>query len=184
LYRGETTQIFADSITPERNNGFTAEGHVDSRIEGMTAFADKLVYDGEKNTAVYTGNVHAIKDDKKGPMDLHSTDMTLTIEPADPTTQKKAQLKNLTASGKPKNKVVVTQGARRGTGDRLIYDYVTDEVTLLADKGSEVTIDDPPNQSWSNATRAHWTSHGGKVDAINDQGGKVVSKAAGPVKAK
>jgi lipopolysaccharide export system protein LptA len=184
LIRGNDSQINADFITPEKNNGFTAEGHVDSRIEGMKAFADKLVYDGDTNRAVYTGNVHAIKDDKKGPMDLRSTDMTLTIEPADPTTQKKAQLKTLTANGKAKNKVVVTQGARRGTGDRLIYDYVTDEVTLLADKGSEVTIDDPPNESVSNATRAHWTSLGGKIDATNDQGGKVVSKAAGPAKAK
>jgi lipopolysaccharide export system protein LptA len=142
LYRGATTQIFADSIKPGKNNGFTATGHVDSKIEGMTAFADTLVYDGERNTAVYTGNVRAKKDDKKGVMDLLSSDMTLTIEPADPKTQKQARLKELTANGKGKRKVVMTQGSRRGTGDHLIYDYATDKVTLLQQR-LEVTIDDP-----------------------------------------
>jgi lipopolysaccharide export system protein LptA len=176
LYRGTTSQIFADSINPGKDNGFTATGHVDSRIEGMTAFADTLVYDGEKNMAVYTGNVYAIKDDKKGKMYLRSAEMTLTIEPADPKTQKQARLRTLTANGKSKSKVVVTQGLRRGTGDRLIYDYLTDEVTLLADKGSEVTIDDPPNDSVSNATRAHWISAGGNIEATNEQGGKVTAR--------
>jgi lipopolysaccharide export system protein LptA len=173
LIRGNNSQINADSIQPDKNNGFTADGHVDSRIEGMRAFADKLVYDGAMNTAVYTGNVHAIKDDKKGKMDLLSSDMTLTIDPADPKTQKKAQLKELTANGKAKNKVIVTQGSRRGTGDHLNYNYATDKVTLTADRDSEVTIDDPQNQSFSNVTRATWTSAGGKIEALNDRGGQV-----------
>jgi lipopolysaccharide export system protein LptA len=173
LIRGNNSQINADSIQPDKNNGFTADGHVDSRIEGMRAFADKLVYDGAMNVAVYTGNVHAIKDDKKGALDLLSSDMTLTIDPADPKTQKKPQLKELMANGNAKSKVVMTQGSRRGTGDHLIYDYATDKVTLTADKGSEVTIDDPQNESLSNVTRANWTSAGGKIDAVNDRGGTV-----------
>jgi len=183
LIRGENSQINADSIQPDKNNGFIAEGHVDSRIEGMRAFADKLVYDGEKNTADFTGNVHAIKDDKKGKLDLLSSDMTLTIDPADPKTQKKAQLKELTANGKAKSKVVVTQGSRRGTGDHLNYNYATDKVTLLADKGSEVTIDDP-DKSLRNATRADWISAGGEIKASNDQGSKVEVINKTPAKAK
>jgi lipopolysaccharide export system protein LptA len=185
LIRGTNSLIKADAITPQKNNGFTAEGHVDSKTEGMQVWADKLVYDDEKNTALYTGTVHAIKDDRKGKMDLRSTDMTLIIDPADPKTQKKAQLKSLTANGKLNNKVVVTQGTRRGTGDRLIYDYVTDDVILQANKGSEVTVDDPPNQTIRNATWAHWTSSGGAIDFRNEQGGKVISTSSGnPVKAK
>jgi hypothetical protein len=43
LYRGTTSQIFADSIAPDRKNGFTATGHVSSKIEGMKADATKLV---------------------------------------------------------------------------------------------------------------------------------------------
>jgi lipopolysaccharide export system protein LptA len=184
LIRGNNSQINADSIKPDKNNGFTAQGHVDSRIEGMQAFADKLVYDSAMNTAVYTDNVHAIKDDKKGKMDLVSADMTLTIEPADPKTQKQARLKELKANGKAKSKVVVTQGSRRGTGDHLVYNYLTDEVTLLADKGSEVTIDDP-DKSLSNATRAHWISAGGQVETKNEQGSSViVINKTPPVKAK
>jgi lipopolysaccharide export system protein LptA len=174
LIRGNNSQINADSIKPDKNNGFTAQGHVDSRIEGMQAFADNLVYDGAKNTATYTGNVHAIKEDKKGKMDLVSSDMTLTIDPADPKTKKQAQLKELKANGKAKGKVVVTQGLRRGTGDHLVYNYLTDEVTLTADNGSEVTVDDPQNESLSNATSAHWTSARGEVVATNDRGSKVV----------
>jgi len=108
--------------------------------------------------------------------------MTLTIDPADPKTQKKAQLKELTANGKAKSKVIVTQGSRRGTGDHLIYDYATDKVTLTADKDSEVTIDDPQNQSFSNVTRASWTSAGGKIKAENERGGTV--RTIFPVKAK
>ncbi len=46
-------------------------------------------------------------------------------------------------------------------------------MTLTADKGSEVTIDDPQNDSSKNVTRANWTSAGGKIDAVNDQGGTV-----------
>src|SRR5262249_34134502 len=141
LTRGNTSKIDADTITPDKNNGFSATGHVDSRIEGTRVVADGLVYDGVKNTAVYTDNVHMVKDDRKGKLDLLSSTMTLTIAPADPKTQKKAQLRKLEANGKPKSNVIVTQGARRGTGDRLIYDYLTDDVTLLANKGSEVTVD-------------------------------------------
>jgi lipopolysaccharide export system protein LptA len=173
LIRGNNSQINADSIQPDKNNGFTADGHVDSRIEGMRAFADKLVYDGAMNTAVYTGNVHAIKNDKKGVLDMLSSDMILTIEPADAKSQKKAQLKELTANGKAKSKVIVTQGSRRGTGDHLNYNYATDIVTLTADRDSEVTIDDPQNQSFSNVTRASWTSAGGKIEALNERGGQV-----------
>ena len=182
LIRGNNSQINADFLKPDKNDGFTAEGHVDSRIEGMQALADKLEYDGAKNTAVYTGNVRARKDDKNGKLDLLSSDMTLTIDPADPKTQKKAQLKELTANGKAKSKVLVTQGSRRGTGDHLIYDYATDKVTLTADKDSEVTIDDPQNQSFSNVTRASWTSAGGKIKAENERGGTV--RTIFPVKAK
>ena len=184
LIRGNNSQISADSITPDKNNGFTADGHVDSRIEGMRALADKLVYDSLKNTAAYFGNVQATKNDRKGRLDLVSSDMTLTIEPADPKTQKQAQLKKLEANGKAKNKVIVTQGARRGTGDRLTYDYLSDEVYLRANQGSEVTIDDP-NQSWSNATWARWTSPNGRVEAGNP-GGKVdfKSKETAPAKPK
>ena len=182
LIRGNNSQINADFLKPDKNDGFTAEGHVDSRIEGMQALADKLEYDGAKNTAVYTGNVRARKDDKNGKLDLLSSDMTLTIDPADPKTQKKAQLKELTANGKAKSKVIVTQGSRRGTGDHLIYDYATDKVTLTADKDSEVTIDDPQNQSFSNVTRASWTSAGGKIKAENERGGTV--RTIFPVKAK
>ncbi|HET9129382.1 MAG TPA: hypothetical protein VFO86_00455, partial [Terriglobia bacterium] len=77
------------------------------------------------------------------------------------------------------------QGARRGTSDRLTYDYVTDQVTLFADKGSEVTIDDPANQSIRNATWAQWTSRNGQIEARNELGEKVVSKpASSPAKAK
>jgi lipopolysaccharide export system protein LptA len=184
LIRGTTSQINADFLKPDKNNGFTAKGHVESRIEGMTAFADQLDYDGEKNTAFYSGNVNATKNDKKGAMNLRSADMTLIIDPADPKTQKQAQLKELKANGKMKSKVVVTQGSRRGTGDHLIYNYATDKVTLTADKGSEVTIDDPPNESLSNATWANWISAGGKIDAGNDQGGKVTSINKTPAKAK
>ena len=59
----------------------------------------------------------------------------------------------------------MNQGSRRGTGDHLNYDYATDKVTLTADKGSEVTIDDPQNESLSNATRANWISAGGEIEA-------------------
>jgi lipopolysaccharide export system protein LptA len=182
LIRGNNSQINADSLEPDKNNGFTADGHVDSRIEGMQAWADKLEYNGTQNTAVYTGNVHAKKDDKKGKMDLIAANMTLTIEPADPKTQKQARLKELNANGKGKSKVVVTQGLRTGRGDRLIYDYVTDKVTLLADKGSEVTIDDP-EKSLRNATRADWISAGGEIKASNDHGSvEVINRT--PAKAK
>jgi lipopolysaccharide export system protein LptA len=182
LYRGMSTEIKADSITPDKNNGFSAIGHVDSRIEGMTAQADTLKYDGTANTALYSGNVTATKDDKKGKMVLHASDMTLTIEPADPKTQKQARLRQLTANGKAKSKVVVTQGQRRGTGDQLTYNYLTDEVTLTAGNGSEVTIDDPPNKSMSNATWANWKSAGGQIEARNDRGGKVETRDFGKLK--
>ena len=178
LYRGTTSEIHADSIVPDGKNGFTATGRVTSKIEGMKADADKLVYNGELNTAVYYGNVHAIRDDRKGIMDLRSADMTLAIDPGDSRTQKKAQLKDLKANGK----VVVVQGARRGTGDHLIYNYATDDVTLTADKGSEVTFDDPPNKFMKSISYANWKSATGKAHFKNEQGGLVQSEI--PVKAK
>jgi len=178
LYRGTTSEIYADSIEPDKNNGFTAIGHVNSKIEGMKASAERLDYDGVKNTATYSGKVDAIKDDKKGAMHLNSNTMILLIDPGDPKTQKKAQLKDLTATGK----VIVTQGARIGTGDRLVYIYATDDVTLTADKGSQVTVDELPDTSMKNITWAHWKSAGGKIDFRNDQGGTVTSKI--PVKVK
>jgi len=178
LFRGATSQIQADSISPDKNNGFTAFGHVNSQIEGMKASAEKLVYNGERNTADYSGNVHAIKEDKKGKMDLQSANMTLIIDPGDPKTQRKAQLKELKAD----TKVRLTQGARRGTGDHLVYNYATDVVNLTADKGSRVTIDDPSTLSSDNISWARWTSAGGKIETGNDEGGKVLSQL--PVKKK
>jgi lipopolysaccharide export system protein LptA len=168
LFRGTTSEIRADSITPDKNNGFTAVGHVNSKIEGMKAEADKLVYNGTTNTAVYSGNVHAVRDDKKGSMDLRSAEMILIIDPGDPKLQKKAQLKDLKADGNVK----MTQGARRGTGDHLVYNYASDEVTLTSDPGSLVTVDDPPN-FFRDITWANWAKAGGKISFDNRQGGKV-----------
>jgi lipopolysaccharide export system protein LptA len=182
LDRGKTTHIEAETITPDKNNGFTATGkgnsQVLSQMEGMQAQANELRYDDTTKTATYTGKVHAIKDEKKGKMKLDADNMTIITDSngsgpvVNSKTGQNGQLKELTANGR----VIVNQGQRVGTGDHLHYDFAADQVTLTADKGSQVTIDDPPNASSRNVTWAQWVSAGGTINLKNDQGGKVTSK--------
>jgi lipopolysaccharide export system protein LptA len=178
LYRGATTHIRADTLTPDKNNSFKASGNVKSQMEGLDAKADKLEYDDVKKTAIYTGAVHAErKDPKKPPMILDAADMTLFIDSTDsgksanPKAQQKGQLQKLEANGR----VNLTQGLKKGSGDHLLYDNIKDEVTLTSDPGSFVSTYDPSQGSANNATKASWIGAGGKIHFENDRGGRVQS---------
>jgi lipopolysaccharide export system protein LptA len=173
LNRG-TTYIHADSLTPDKNNGFTAIGKVKSQMEGMDASADKLEYDDDKKTARYTGNVHALrKNPKKGPMSLDAADMTLFLDSTDsgktanPKAQQNGQLQKLEANGR----VSVKQGLRKGDGDHLVYDNIKDEVTLTSVPGSVVTTFDPVKGA-STGALARWTGSEGMIHMEGGRGGR------------
>jgi len=176
LFRGQTTHIHANSIDPDKNNGFIADGNVDSKMEGMETKADNLKYDDVKKTAVYTGKVHAVKkDDKKGTMILDAADMTLLMESGSAAStgssaQQKSKLKELQANGN----VRVSQGVRNGTGDHLVYDYALDRMTLTADPGSCATMNDP-RDGFISGVSMQWTT-GGKVTLVRDSQGKCTPK--------
>lgn len=170
-----STHIQAETLTPDKNNGFTATGkpgaRVDSQIEGMRTFADRLKYDDEKKTAVYTGNVDATrtatKTDKNGAMKLKASDMTVVMNPDDSAKQKN-QVKELLANGR----VTVAQGTKTGSGDHLKYDGVTDRTTLRSDAGSPLATVNEPGQRKAQGTVISWSSAPGSTKVENDQGGK------------
>jgi lipopolysaccharide export system protein LptA len=108
-------------------------------------------------------------------MILDSADMTIVMNPEDSSnsqTKQNGQLKELQANGN----VAVSQGARKGRGDHLVYEYTTDRVTLTSGKGRYVAVDDPiQGASADNATSAQWTSAKGTIILTNESGGKVQS---------
>jgi LPS export ABC transporter protein LptC len=173
LSRG-ATRIRADKIIPEKDNGFIAEGHVDSHIEGMHATADKLVYDDVNKTATYTGKVDAKNDGKSGEMKLKSDEMKVILESADSgktgdRTSESNGVKEIRANGR----VDLTQGARKGSADHLIYDYKTEKVTMWSDSPATVILDGP-EEGHMIGIRVEWTANG-KVRMQFGPGGKVPS---------
>lgn len=178
LWRGDGTYIHADKIVPTKDNGFTATGHVDSQIEGMKATAEKLEYDDAKKIAVYTGKVDASNDDKNGTMKLTSDTMTVVLNPSDSgntktkSTDNRGGVKEIQANGH----VNLTQGPRKGTGDRMVYDYKTEVMTMWANPGSEVVFDEPNRRSVG--IRVEW--NGDKVRLEPVPGGKEPSISIKP----
>jgi hypothetical protein len=61
--------------------------------------------------------------------------------------------------------VFLVHGARTGTGDHLIYNYATDEVTSLR---TRLAGNHPGSseQFVEKYHRAHWTATGGKISAV------------------
>ena len=181
LTRSDGTEIKAESIKPDKNNGFTAVGkpgvRVYSQMQGLQAYADQLDYNDEKKTAVYTGNVDATKaatKTDKNSMKLTAAVMRVVLNPTDAVPAKpaaskteKSQLKELQADGR----VTVTQGARIGKGDHLVYEYESDEMTLKSNPGApKATVDDPPQKF--DGEVIEWKSSGGQIRATNPSGGK------------
>ncbi len=94
--------------------------------------ADKLEFDYEKNRLVYTGAVHVVQ----GDLELRSTHLIVRFERAGE--PKDAKLTRVVAQGD----VVITQGERRASGERAVFDQAKRQIVLLGDP----VLRDGPNE--------------------------------------
>jgi lipopolysaccharide export system protein LptA len=101
-----------------------------SKDEPIVVGADQLEFDYDRNRLVYRGSVHVTQ----GDLELECQTLTVTYDRADDL--EKAQLREVVAEGS----VVITQGGRRASGDRGIFDQTTRQITLL---GNPVLRDGP-----------------------------------------
>jgi len=102
---------------------FHAAGNVRSRFDAVEVAADALDYseDQVQQTARYTKNVTAIRTGKQGRTVLKTNDMTVFIN------------NNEVIRAEARGGVDLTQGLRRGVGERADYDPKADEVVLSGD---------------------------------------------------
>src|SRR5262249_36919672 len=121
LWRGDTyikAETLNASGTGGQNTKVHAEaargGKVQSNLQNIRATSDTLDYDDTANVVHYVGHVRAQKQD----MILEAPDMTVNF--------RDKGLTEMVASGG----VIVTRADQRGTGDKAVYDAMTDVVTL------------------------------------------------------
>ncbi|MBM4265236.1 MAG: lipopolysaccharide transport periplasmic protein LptA [Deltaproteobacteria bacterium] len=92
-----------------------------SKDEPIVVDADQLEFDYDRNRLVYRGAVRV----KQGDLELECKTLTVTYDRADEL--EKAQLREVVAEGN----VVITQGDRRASGDRGVFDQTTRQIVLI-----------------------------------------------------
>jgi LPS export ABC transporter protein LptC/lipopolysaccharide transport protein LptA len=156
LWRG-TAYIQAEHLlVSSRNNSLHAEGRVRSSIEGVRATSDKLEYDDASRIAHYEGAVRA---EKQG-MILQTRDMTARLRDKD--------VEQIVATGD----VVVTQGDRRGKGEKAVYEVKTESITLT---GPNAEVYDK-EQGTVRGTQLVMNTKGDSLAAEGQTGGRVVTR--------
>ncbi len=103
-----------------------------SADEPIVVEADKLEFDYEKNRLIYRGSVHVVQ----GDLELTSKHLIVTFDRADEL--QKAQLNRVVAQGD----VVITQGERRASGERAVFDQASRQLILRGDP----VLRDGPNE--------------------------------------
>jgi len=120
LWRGDTyikaerIKAFGQGQKPNVHAEAKPGGKVESHLQNIRATSDTLDYDDSHGVVRYLGHVQAKKQD----MILETPDLTANFRDNNVT--------EIVASGG----VVVTRIDQRGTGERAVYDAVTDVVTL------------------------------------------------------
>ncbi len=156
LWRG-SAYIKAERLeASSRNNSLHAEGGVHSNIQSVRATSDKLDYDDGSRLAHYTGGVRA---EKQG-MILETGDMTARLRDRD--------VEQIVATGG----VIVTQGDRRGSGERAVYELATESVTLT---GENAEVYDK-EQGTIHGTRLVMNTKGESMVVEGGKGGRSVTR--------
>ena len=127
-------QIDADHVAMfPKENRFEAAGNVLSRSSEVKVWARKMEFNdfGENaQSAHYTGDVRTEKADKSGMLELRTEDLTVHSKGGGPEV--------IVATGG----VQMTQGARKGHGDRLEYNVKTGESLLEGTQDSDAEVRD------------------------------------------
>ena len=127
-------QVDADHVVVfPMDNHFEAEGNVYSRSSEVQVWAKTMEFNdlGENaQSAHYTGGVRTEKSDKNGPLELKTQDLKVHSKGGGPEV--------IVATGG----VDMTQGRRRGHGDRMGYNVKTGESLLEGTKDSDAEVRD------------------------------------------
>jgi lipopolysaccharide export system protein LptA len=140
-------EIKADrlSVFPKENR-FEAAGNVSSRSLGMEVKADKLDFrdrGDNRQTAHYTGKVWTRKTEKSRSMELQTEDLRVELKSGEA-----GGADTIVATGG----VQVTQGTRKGNGQRLEYRVSTGETLLIGTAAAEAEVHESSGNSVKGCT--------------------------------
>jgi lipopolysaccharide export system protein LptA len=103
------------------SDGFLGDLPMSSSDEPILVESRELEFDYQKNQVFYRGEVKA----KQGDVTIDCDELVVFFDRADDV--RKAELRAIVASGN----VVITQGERRATGGRAVFNQVNRQIALL-----------------------------------------------------
>ena len=118
------------SDAEKKQSGFL--GDLSSSNEPIVVRSDQLEFDYQKDRIIYRGTVNA----KQGELSIDCKELIVNLDRVEKTDN--LQLREVVAVGD----VVITQGERRATGGRAIFDQQTRQITLLENP----VLHDGPNE--------------------------------------
>ncbi len=112
--------------------GFLGDLSLSSRNEPIVVRSDQLEFDYQQNRVVYRGTVNV----RQGDLAIDCKELIVNLTRAEG--EDSLALREVVAVGD----VVITQGTRRATGGRAVFDQVSRRITLLEDP----VLHDGPNE--------------------------------------
>lgn len=116
----------------EGDGGFLGDLSLSSRNEPIVVRSDQLEFDYQENRVVYRGKVNV----RQGDLAIDCKELIVNLARAEG--EESLALREVVAVGD----VVITQGTRRATGGRAVFDQVARRITLLEDP----VLHDGPNE--------------------------------------
>jgi lipopolysaccharide export system protein LptA len=132
FYRDAVTVSADHILASTKDKGFTADGKVDTHLGEFRATSDKLDYNDATQKTHYAGNVWARRLEKQGIFELRAGEMDVQSKTG-------GGIDTISAKGD----VVITQGARRGTGAEVFHNEATGKILLTGSEESDAVVWDP-----------------------------------------
>jgi len=128
----EATQAGAAAKDAKKEDGFLGQLSLSSSNEPIVVRSDQLEFDYQANKVVYSGSVNVVQ----GDLAIDCKELLVNLARAGE--QDNLELREVVAIGD----VVITQGDRKATGGRAVFDQVKRQIVLLENP----VLHDGPNE--------------------------------------